>query len=92
MKKGKRPAKARRVARSPGEGLDGIRSRAEKAANLLGELAVDVCDIRYAYPTHPASAEMRWWWAFATAAMDYVGDVAVRAGELAGAEHGEAKT
>ena len=84
MKKAKRPTKPRRAAGSPGEALGRIRRRAEEAANALGELAVDVCDMRYACPTHPASAEMRWWWAFATSAMDVIGDVAVRAGELSG--------
>ncbi len=70
----------------PEEMLEDIRERACRAANALGELSVVISEMRDKYPTHPAFAEMRWWWSVAVSCMDLIGDISVHAEEQADAE------
>lgn len=67
----------------PEEMLEDIREQADSATDELCDLAYAISNFRDKCPTHPAFAEMRWWWAVAVTAMDNIGDVADRAKKLA---------
>ncbi len=72
----------------PEEILDDIRERADRAANALADLAGAISEMRDKYPTHPAFAEMRWWWLVTMSCVNGMGDISAHAESLADAEEG----
>lgn len=75
-----------RAVEPPKERLEDVRKRADRAADALGELAGAISEMRDKYPTHPAFAEMRWWWLVAMSCRNGMADISAHAEHYARAE------